>query len=188
MRLTDIAQEWLKEILSEGDIVIDATLGNGHDAHFLAQQVGASGKLYGFDVQQQAIEESEKLLGDTPCNHTFFLTGHENMLSVIPQNYLGRVKGIMFNLGWLPNSDKSIITQSLTTIKALEQSMDILAPKGRLTIMLYPGHHGGDDEAHEVLQWLRAFTDKHKLMFSMDKVEVHGRPKAPVLLKVTKLQ
>ena len=119
MRLTDLCHEWLKEILQEGDIAIDATMGNGFDALFLAQHIGATGKLFGFDVQQQAITESEKLLADTPCNHTFFLTAHENMHTVIPAEFLGRAKGIMFNLGWLPNSDKTIITQSVTTIKAL---------------------------------------------------------------------
>ena len=188
MRLTDIAQQWLKETLTAGDIAIDATLGNGYDALFLARQVGATGHLYGFDVQEQAIIESKKLLADEPCSSSFFLKGHEHMATTLPANCLGRVKGIMFNLGWLPNSDKSVITQSVTTIKALAQSICLLAPGGRLTVMVYPGHKGGDSEAEEVMHWLEQQCFEHKHMFSFDKVEVQGRPKAPILLKIEKRQ
>ena len=38
MRLTEVAQHWLAEIIQEGDVVVDTTLGNGFDALFLAQK------------------------------------------------------------------------------------------------------------------------------------------------------
>ena len=43
----------LAETISKGDIVIDATCGNGHDTLFLAQCALDinSGFLYGFDIQ-----------------------------------------------------------------------------------------------------------------------------------------
>ncbi len=188
MRLTDLCHEWLKEILHEGDIVIDATLGNGFDALFLAQQIGASGQLYGFDVQAQAISESERLLADEPCSKSFFLKGHEYLAASLPLNCKGRVKGIMFNLGWLPNSDKSIITRPETTIAALEQSIAWLAAGGRLSVMVYPGHKGGDSEAAQVIQWLEHACTNSNHALSFEKVAVPNRPTAPMLLKVAKLK
>ncbi len=38
----------------EGDIVIDATMGNGHDTQFLAELVGENGHVYAFDIQESA--------------------------------------------------------------------------------------------------------------------------------------
>ena len=187
MRLTDITQDWLKDILKAGDSAIDATLGNGFDALFLAQQIGESGRLYGFDVQQQAITQSEKLLIDEPCQKSFFLKGHEHIASVLPPETKGQIKVVMFNLGWLPGSDKNIITKAETTISALEQSIIWLAPGGKMSVMVYPGHQGGDSEAADVIHWLeqRCITAENGL--KLEKVIVPDRPTAPLLLKVAKL-
>lgn len=39
-RPTALAHAWLRALLCPGDHAVDATLGNGHDALFLAQCVG----------------------------------------------------------------------------------------------------------------------------------------------------
>ncbi len=187
MRLTDIAQQWLKETLRTGDTAIDATLGNGFDALFLARQIGASGQLYGFDVQQQALRQSEQLLMHEPCPKTFFLQGHEHMTSVLPPETKGRIQAVMFNLGWLPGSDKSIITKAETTISALQQSISWLAVGGKMSIMVYPGHQGGDTEAAEVILWLEHTCLDTGSGLRLEKVAVPEQPTAPILLKVEKL-
>ncbi|MDQ6976634.1 MAG: class I SAM-dependent methyltransferase, partial [Ghiorsea sp.] len=128
MQLTDIAQTWLNEHIQIGDAVIDATLGNGFDALFLAQSIGKTGTVYGFDVQQEAINNTTLLLQQEPCQQAFSLQGHQYMMAHIPQEKHGHIQAIMFNLGWLPNSDKSVITHANTTILALEQSLQLLAP------------------------------------------------------------
>ncbi len=186
MRLTEVAQTWLAEVLEKGDIVVDATLGNGFDALFLAQHIGREGHIYGFDVQKEAINASQKLLQDQPCQHDFFLAGHEAMASYIPKEQHGDIKAIMFNLGWLPNSDKSIITHAKTTITALGQSLELLAPKGRLSVMVYPGHQGGDDEAIQVIHWLEQTCASNE-NFTYKPIILPNRPTAPILLQMTKL-
>jgi len=183
MRLTDMAQQWLIEILEPGDYVIDATLGNGYDALFLAKHVGKTGRFFGFDVQAQAITSSQSLLQDESCKQDLFLSGHEHMAQLIPNEYHGNIKAIMFNLGWLPLSDKSIITQAETTIKALEQSLNLLHPKGRITLMTYPGHEGGYDEATRVTHWLPQCEKKG---FSYNIVTVPNRSNAPQLIQINK--
>ena len=187
MRLTEITQEWLASSLKSGDIVIDATLGNGFDALFLAQKIGATGHLFGFDVQETALEQSRQLLEKEPCQQTLFLKGHEKMGTLIPKDHHGAVQSIMFNLGWLPGSDKSIITQADTTVAALTQSIALLAVSGKLSVMVYPGHQGGDTEAIRVIQWLEQRCGQSPDTLSFEKVKVPNRPTAPILLKIQKL-
>jgi len=55
MKSIQLAHQLVSDQLGGGEVVIDATAGNGHDTLFLAQQVGASGTVYSFDVQEEAI-------------------------------------------------------------------------------------------------------------------------------------
>ena len=185
MRLTEIAQKWLAEVIREGDVAVDATLGNGADALFLAKHIGETGILFGFDVQKQAIEVSQALLGNQPCQQFLFLTGHEAMRENIPERFHGHIKAVMFNLGWLPNSDKSIITKADTTMSALKQSLDLLTKQGRMTVMVYPGHQGGDTEAEQVMLWLEQACIHPA--FTLNQIILPNSPTAPILLQVTKL-
>ncbi|MDX8388789.1 MAG: class I SAM-dependent methyltransferase [Ghiorsea sp.] len=186
MRLTEITQNWLRESIKPGDIVIDATLGNGFDAQFLAEHIGSTGTIFGFDVQPEAITQSEKLLSSQPCNQTFYLKGHEHIATTLPLEHKGEIKAIMFNLGWLPGSDKSIITATSTTISALEQSISWLAANGKLSVMVYPGHEGGDTEAKAVISWLEQTCLASNNTMQVQKIVVPDRPKAPMLIQVTK--
>ena len=77
-------------------------------------------------------------------------TGHENILASIPAEYQGRVNVVMFNLGFLPGSDKSVITKGETTLKALEGSLKLLARGGMICIAIYAGHPGGEAEDRAV--------------------------------------
>ena len=42
-KITDINKFYLENIINEGDIVIDATMGNGYDTRYLAEKVGEIG-------------------------------------------------------------------------------------------------------------------------------------------------
>ncbi|MFC4811015.1 class I SAM-dependent methyltransferase [Paenibacillus sp. GCM10023250] len=53
-----MAQRLVKERVSPGDAVIDATCGNGVDTQFLAELVGQRGAVYAFDVQAEALERT----------------------------------------------------------------------------------------------------------------------------------
>ena len=58
MRLFELAHSKIKEIIKVGDCCIDATLGNGHDSLFLAQQISPLGRVFSFDIQESAIHEA----------------------------------------------------------------------------------------------------------------------------------
>jgi len=157
--LVNVAHELIRDILCPGDIAIDATIGNGHDTLFLLEQVSPSGKVFGFDIQQAAINStSQKLkssgnLSRSTERLTLLVASHADMAEKIPLQYHGNIKAFMFNLGYLPGGDKGIITQADTTLTALNVASRMLSSNGIISILAYPGHKGGDLETVQVTTW-----------------------------------
>ena len=59
-KVTEVNKIYLENIINEGDIVVDATMGNGYDTVYLAKKVGPKGKVYAFDVQEEALKSTSK--------------------------------------------------------------------------------------------------------------------------------
>ena len=153
--LTSQAHHWLEDRVFPGDVVIDATAGNGFDTLFLAQTVGEQGKVFAFDVQQDAIDNTRRLLTEYQQQDVvLYHCSHELMMQQIPEELHGYVNAIMFNLGYLPKGDKKLITQSHTTAKALSQAIQILSEHAVITIIAYPGHPGGRQELDMIFEWI----------------------------------
>ena len=155
--LTAMAQAAVAERLAPGMSVVDATVGNGHDTLFLARQVGATGQVYGFDLQARALAAASVRLAAAGVADRVSLihAGHETMAEHLPATLQGRVQAIMFNLGYLPGSDRQCITRAASTLPALRQALGWLAPGGLLTVLAYRGHAGGTEEADAVARWLQ---------------------------------
>jgi len=153
--LVDQAQEFLRGEIHPGDKVIDATVGNGYDTVFLASAVGDTGEVLGFDVQEQALENTRHVLQQKNLQHRvrLLLQSHADMAEHISENMQGRIKAVMFNLGYLPGSDKSVTTRSPATVIALKNALSQLVPGGAITVIAYRGHRGGAEETQEVLDW-----------------------------------
>lgn len=140
----------LKKAIVPGDRVIDATVGNGNDTVLLAAAVGEMGRVYGFDIQKEAMDKTkEKLLltGLFPQTE-LILDGHEKIDEYVPAET--EISAATFNLGYLPSGDKSIVTKPETTISAIEQCIHKLRKGGLITIMIYSGHEGGKVEKEAV--------------------------------------
>jgi Putative rRNA methylase len=148
--------------LRAGDIVVDATAGNGHDSLFLAKAVLPRGHVFVFDLQAAAIESTRQRLDDSGFSSDQGLTlihaGHEEMSARIPAEFHGRIKVIMFNLGFLPGGDKNVITRTGTTMSALAQATALIAEDGILTVVAYPGHEGGDEEGSAIEAWMQTLS------------------------------
>lgn len=177
--LTRIAHELLTAHIQDGDRAIDATMGNGHDTLFLAEQVGESGQVQAFDIQTSAIEQTTAKLRDAGVAERVALhaTGHQCMLQNVPDNWQGNTSAITFNLGYLPGGDKTITTLPESTLLALAHSSQLLAPGGKLSILAYRGHPGGQQETQQVLAWIE--TDPTL------ELKLYESP-GPVLLMVSK--
>ena len=75
------SHQLLEEVIQKGDHVVDATMGNGHDTVFLAGLVGEAGKVYAFDIQNQALQTTQaKLLQKALIDRVALISdGHENI-------------------------------------------------------------------------------------------------------------
>ncbi len=152
-RPTALAQAMLRPLIHEGDVVIDATAGNGYDTLFLAECVGARGKVLAFDVQEAALVSARARLVEAGCEGRveFFHESHGGMGAYAKE---GTVAVIMFNLGYLPGEAHEITTLAVETLAALEVAARIIKPGGMLSVVCYPGHAAGAEEAEAAEIWM----------------------------------
>jgi hypothetical protein len=164
--------EWIAELVRgrvpPGAWAVDATAGNGNDTLLLAQAVGAGGRVFAFDVQAAALAATRALLleAGAPDVCTLIHDGHERLARQLPAAARGALAAAMFNLGWLPGHDKTCITRTETTLAALQASVEWLKPGGLITVVAYPNHEHGPDEAQAVAEWVcglsaRTFEARH---------------------------
>lgn len=139
-----LAKKYWTEHLSPGDVVIDATCGNGHDTYFLSQ---LSCQVYSLDIQPQALEKAKRL----GSNATFLLLSHV-FIDDVPIPKAPRL--IVYNLGYLPGGDKTITTQCETTLSSIKKSLQMLPSNGAVSITCYPGHDEGFREEQKIFGYL----------------------------------
>lgn len=153
-----LAREAILQAVCPGDTAVDATMGNGHDTLMLCEAVGAEGRVYAFDVQEQALEETRKRLQEHGVAERAVLrcTGHEHMAEYVREP----VQAVMFNLGWLPGGDHQVTTRWETTKQAVESALELLALMGVLVICVYPGHAEGEREAGELAGLLSGLSNR----------------------------
>lgn len=170
------SHEMIKSMVNQGDLVIDATVGNGHDTLFLSNLVGESGQVYGFDIQKQAIESTKKRLMENNALAEIELihAGHEMMAAHIPEEK--KASAIMFNLGYLPKGDKEIVTKAETTKKAITQALSLLKKSGLLSIMVYYGHPGTNGEKEVVDELVREIPQEKFETLSYKFVNQRNNP------------
>ena len=166
MRLTEYVHLCLETRLKNGDTVLDATAGNGNDALKAAELVQPNGNVVAIDIQKQAIEATEAKLTEAKLSHLceLHLGNHGERLSEIKQSF----DCILFNLGYLPGSDKMIITIAKDTLSALNQSKRLLKENGALFVTAYRQHEGGQDEAYAVERWM---YEQHANGWDIEKIE-----------------
>lgn len=185
LSVISMAHKWIAERTYDGDIVIDATAGGGVDTYALAKLVGARGTVYAFDIQQQALNRTHaRLSGLSPLPDVkLILKSHDEMLEAIEPAHIGKATAIMFNLGFLPGGDQSVITKPETTLAALHASLQALRPGGIITCVLYPGHPGGAEEAARVEAWAAGLPVEEGQTVLYRQLQ---RPEAPYLIGIIK--
>jgi hypothetical protein len=182
LRLTEIVHQKVPPYLRLGSFAIDATLGNGHDTWFLSEHISSPGEVHAFDIQEKAIIQAREIIHTQHLDDCIRIhhLGHENMDEVLPNEMEKNTSAILFNLGYLPGGDKSCTTLLHTTVQGLELAWhQYLSPEGILSILAYPGHPTGKEEAGGVLQWLQSVGNA--------QVEEYESP-GPVLYLVTRIE
>jgi len=160
-----IARMIIERIVCSGDHVIDATVGNGQDTVYLAELVGSQGRVYGFDIQEEALEKARATLPAALRDRVEFLhISHESIENAID----GDVRLVLFNLGYLPGADRSIMTRSQTTLAACEAALQRLCPGGVVLFVVYRGHAEGQNEWTELKAFGKILDQNHYNFFVLD--------------------
>jgi len=161
----------LGQALSAGDVAVDATAGNGHDTLALARLVlspdpsaVAPGHVVSIDVQRRALDATEARLlaeftAEAVASSVSFLEGNHREFSALDSALAGKpmVKAFVYNLGYLPGSDKRVKTQTSDTVASLRGAADRTAAGGLVCVTSYVGHEGGAEETEGVRRELASW-------------------------------
>lgn len=149
----NLSKKLLDPYLDKNTICLDMTLGNGYDTLYLANKCQY---VYSFDVQKQAIKNSEKRLKNLN-NYQLILDNHLNY-----KKYVKTYDIVIFNLGYLPGSNKEITTTFKTTFETLKKlDSDNLATI--ILLVVYPRHKEGMIEASGLNQNMLNFKNYYPL-------------------------
>lgn len=170
----------VRGVLRTGDTAIDATAGNGHDTLFLAETVGRTGRVISIDMSAVALRETKRRLDESGFGNVRLVEGdHARLDEVVPQDVVGRVAAVMFNLGYRPSGDKSLVTLPSSTVAGIRSAFRLLQPDSIMTVIGYRGHPGGRAEVEAVAQLLAEVG-----MTVTETVGDPSNPASPILFVV----
>ena len=175
---------WQKALNQAHPIILDATCGNGYDTLYLTKHL-TNGKIFGIDIQEKAIFNTKELLEKKLTNDEIQRVFLKKMSHEHLEELGCTFDLIVYNLGYLPTSDKSIKTHSKTTLISIQKAMNLLNTNGIITIMCYPGHLEGEEEEKELLKLLSKCDPKD---FEISHHSWINRLKAPCLFYIKKNQ
>jgi len=174
----------LKQALKPDARALDGTAGNGNDTLMLARSIGSGGKVWAFDVQEQALANTRMRLEEAGMADRveLILDGHENLATHIREP----LDAAVFNFGWLPGGDKSCTTEAASSIRALTDTLGLLKEGGLAVAVLYPGHEAGRIEAEAIVQWAETLPQEAFAVLRYGFVNRRNAP--PYLLAIEKLR
>ncbi len=181
VKTASFALHILKEYINTGDCVIDATAGNGNDTLKLCELVGNQGKVYAFDIQQAALDNTTALLkANQKSNATLFLASHARIGELIHEP----IQAAIFNLGYLPGGDHAVTTCTEDSKTAIHACLKLLKKGGVIAVVFYPGHPAGAEEKQKILPWA---SELDSGIFHCAHIEMVNQSKvAPCVLFITR--
>ena len=175
--LKELHKHFILEHLGEGDVAVDFTMGNGNDTLFLSRTVGERGRVYAFDIQDAALESTKALLesSDAPQNYTLICASHHRVREFVKEP----IKAGMFNLGYLPGSDKTVTTMRETTLPAIEAAIELMDKDAIILVAVYPGHAEGEAEGKLICEYLSSLS-RYKVCAT--RINILNSPTSPFFI------
>ena len=180
--LTGLHKHFILEHLGEGEVAVDFTMGNGGDTLFLSRTVGDGGRVYAFDIQEDALISTRAYLEENgaPENYTLICASHHRVKEFVKEP----IKAGMFNLGYLPRSGrKHITTLRETTMPAVEAAIDLLMPDGVLIVAIYPGHEEGALEGEMLREYFKTLS---RFRICASEFHILNSPTSPYFFLIEK--
>lgn len=174
----NITEYFIDNYIKNDDTAIDATCGNGNDTLKLCKAVGEKGKVYGFDIQKVALDNTKTVLNENGfSNFSLICDSHSQMDKYINE----KVRAVVFNLGYLPGGDHTIHTKYDTTICAIEKSLNLICDNGFISITIYYGKNSGTEEKDEVMKYLKEIDHKK---YTVTLHDFFNRPNNPPITAI----
>lgn len=180
-QITQWCHHFIREHVKEGDICIDATAGNGNDTQLLCELVGEKGRVFAFDIQSQAVENTKKRLEEHQLlgRADVLLESHVNMGNYVKEDV---VSCIVFNFGYLPGGDHNLATKKETSIAAIYEGLRLLKKGGMMSLCIYSGGDSGFEERDVILKELKQLDSKQYLVILSGYYNRPNNPPIPVLI------
>lgn len=179
-KIVEFSHYLIKEFINRNQnnnlLCIDATCGMGNDSLFIVKNINQSSTLICYDIQEVAINSTKELLKNYN-NVVYNLQSHESFNEESADL-------IIYNLGYLPNTDKVVKTNSSTTLKSLENALRITNNKNDylIIIVLYPGHQEGLLESQVIDNYCYNLSSSKYLV---SKYLNYNRPTSPYIISIT---
>lgn len=174
--------DWILNLLARDFLyIVDMTVGNGNDSLKLLNKYPQS-NLIGFDIQKKAIEASkEKLKSIDTSRYRLINDSH-----IWVDKYADKADLIIYNLGYLPGSDKSIVTKGEDTLLSLKKSLKLIDCGGIVIMVFYLGHEGGYEEYNICLKYIKSLNQKTYTVLEFNYLNQINNP--PKLVVVERLK
>lgn len=194
VKTTSLVMHIVRDYIEEGDFVVDCTMGNGYDTLALYHAVSppgsdVRGKVLSLDIQSEALDSTRKLLMEhgipDPEMEDIHLVqdSHENLKTYIQASEQAPA-AILFNLGFMPGHDKSVLTSVRTTLPAIRKAIDLVRINGVVSVTTYSGHPEGAEENMELHKFLRTLPSRkyHVAYINM----INQKKTAPAVFLITR--
>ena len=173
IKITELSHELIRK-KEKINISIDMTCGRGNDTLFLSK---VSNFVYSFDIQKEAIEETKKLLAEFNITNVKLIEDdHQFVLNYVKEN----IDLAIYNLGYLPSSDKLIKTNSTSTLSSLKSLISILNNEGLILIVLYPHNP-------EEISVIRDFSSSLSSDFDVLEYKILNKKNSPFIIEIKKV-
>lgn len=152
-------------------IACDMTCGNGHDTLFLAS---IAKEVYAFDIQDLAINNTSKLIESNKLSNVRVIKESHDLYDIFISKPIDLA---IYNLGYLPNSDKSIKTTPRIVLNSLKKLINQLNINGVIVIVIYLHD---DLESKAISDFASQLDSNYDVM----KYEVINKFNCPYIIKI----
>ncbi|WP_461813122.1 tRNA 5-(aminomethyl)-2-thiouridylate-methyltransferase MnmM [Faecalimonas sp.] len=179
-QITEWCHHFIKNHVENGEVCIDATAGNGNDTLLLAELVGEKGKVYAFDIQEQALQKTRERLEEKGLDNRveLILESHEKMEQWVKEE----VSCVVFNFGYLPGGNHFLSTKTESSIKAIQGGLSLLKKGGMMSLCIYSGGDSGFEEKEGILQYLHRLDSKKYLVIVSQYYNRPNNPPIPAII------
>lgn len=171
--------EYFNKYKHQNMTFIDATCGRGCDTLFMANLLKDIGHVYSYDIQQLALDFTSDILSKNNIdNVTLYHESHEFIKEV-------DIDLVIYNLGYLPNGDKSITTKADSTMLSLKKMITLmeLNPQMLIILVIYPGHSEGSKESELIDNYVKSLSNR---IYLVTKYQNYNRLSSPYIITINK--